>query len=174
MLSICTGLRGKQHNKSWLHWRLEISFLVWSITGCSFQTMCAARPWHSNKRETLVKTKAQSCSTKCREQESCNSTQPVWWSTHSCRPLNRLCVASDCASALRSDQQRGFAFKAELRRPAVRPAGRPPQPNTPRGKHQQHGGLLQNHRKTTVVHKAAILNSLTGLDQEPEQERLKM
>lgn len=35
---------------------------------------------------------------KCREQGSCNSTQPVWWSTHSCRPLNRLCVASDCAS----------------------------------------------------------------------------
>lgn len=49
------------------------------------------------------------------------------------------------------------------------PAARPPRPNAPGGKHQQHGGLLQNHRKTTVVHKAAILNSLTGLYQEPNK-----
>lgn len=53
------------------------------------------------------------------------------------------------------------------------PSAGPPRPNTPSGKRQQHGGLLQNRRKTTVVHKAAILNSLTGLYQEPNKRDSK-
>lgn len=93
---------------------------------------------------------------------------------HSSRPLNRPCVASSCtssaAAARQADQQKSVCVSPELRRPSERASGRGTATKTPPagGKTQttQRGlcrAVGRRGKKPTLVHKAAILNSLTGL-----------
>lgn len=85
-----------------------------------------------------------------------------------------LCGLILCISAATrpAEQQRAVPFPPELRR-ASRAAGTA---STPIQRKQQHWlGGCRDPQKATLVHKAAILNSLTGLvSGGGEQERLKM
>lgn len=90
---------------------------------------------------------------------------------HNSRPLNRPCCLILRISSLLLDKRtnkRAFAF---LRISAVRPGTttktHPERTPTVRG------GGLQSHRKTPLVHKAAILNSLTGQFQEANKRDSK-
>lgn len=97
---------------------------------------------------------------------------------HSSRPLNRPCMASSCTSsaaaaagaARQADQQKSVCVSPELCFPGERASGRGTETKTPPtgGKTQtaQRGlcrAVGRGGKKPTLVHKAAILNSLTVL-----------
>lgn len=92
--------------------------------------------------------------------------QAVCW--YSSRLLNSPCVASSCASALLLDQR---SNKERFHFSEAPPSDRAAQPNTSSENSHTEGGA--EPLKITLVHKAAILNSLTGLYQEANK-RLKM
>lgn len=186
MLSIWTGLRRKRHNRGTVtleagtarHFHCGPS--AWLLLSGE---LCSSSLGRQQKRDGGQNTSTMRyCGRKYGAVSRGRATTRSrrwwwwwwWWSTHSCRPLNRLCVASDCASALRSHQQRGSAFKPELRR-----ASGPPRPNTPGGNHQRHrrggcyrttGGGKKPHSGTQSSHLKFTDRAVSGA----EQERLKM
>lgn len=96
---------------------------------------------------------------------------------HSSRPLNRPCVASSCVHQLsaprQADQQKSVCISPELRRPTGHHNQTHPE-KTP----TVCGGVVgvcraTRKKKPTLVHKAAILNSLTGLYQEANKRDSK-
>lgn len=141
--------------------------------------MSAARPWDSSlrpqQREPVSDTNhsLRVCACVWSRIRADEGSLPCVL-VHSSRLLDpRPCVASSCASALlgrRTNKERS------------RWSGAPPcAPGSGckhiHGKHQRPGELVaagvQSHREITLVHKAAILNSLTGLYQEANKRGSK-